>query len=311
MSEQFRPHKYELMTVYLGIDIGGTKIAAGLVTENGEVLRQSRVPTPLSGGSAILDAALALAREYASEPIAAIGVGTGGQVNAELGVIVSATDLLPGWAGTNVKAAFETAFSIPCFAGNDVNALAVGESRFRAGRNLDTVVYLALGTGVGGALLLNGRLHHGAHWAGAEFGHLLLTISEVGTRRTLEDFASGPGLVQTYSEMSSLGRQTTGEAIAEEARRDPNSLSAQAVTRTGEYLGFGLVSLANSLDPDLIVIGGGLSALGGLLLDPARRILVQYALPGPAQCPVVLAALGPDASLVGAAALAMPVEGEL
>ena len=292
------------MSVYLGIDIGGTKIAAGLVSAEGQVLRQSRCQTPLSGGTAILDAALGLSRQYYGEPIAGIGVGTGGQVNADLGIIVSATELLPGWAGTNIKMAFEAAFGAPCFADNDVNALAVGESRFGAGRNLSTVVYLALGTGVGGALLLNGRLHHGAHWTGAEFGHLLMTMGE-GPRQTLEDYASGPGLVQTYREITGLSGAATGEAIAAEAKRDPESLPAQVVTRTGEYLGYGLVSLANILDPDLIVIGGGLSALGDLLLEPARRVLARHALPGPAQCPVVLAALGAEASLVGAAALAM------
>ncbi len=292
------------MTLYLGIDIGGTKIAAGLVTAEGKVLRRSRRQTPLTGGTAILEAALGLARQYQSEPIAAIGVGTGGQVNADLGVIVSATDLLPGWAGTDVQAAFQSVFGVPCFVDNDVNALAVGESRFGAGRNLPTVVYLALGTGVGGALLLNGRLHHGAHWTGAEFGHLRLTM-ENGPRRTLEDFAGGPGLVQTYRDLSGFNGEITGEIIAAEAERDPRSLSAQAVTRTGEYLGCGLVSLANILDPDLIVIGGGLSALGDLLLEPARRVLLSQALPGPAQCPVVPAALGSDASLIGAAALAM------
>jgi len=293
------------MTVYLGIDIGGTKIAAGLVSADGRVLRRSRRPTPLSGGTAILDAALRLAEEYQAEGAAAIGVGTGGQVNAGLGVLVSATSLLPGWAGTDVKAAFEAAFRVPCFVDNDVNALAVGESRFGAGRGLDTVVYLALGTGVGGALLLNGRLYHGAHWAGAEFGHLLLTMDDVGKRRTLEDFASGPGLVQTYRKLGGLGGEVTGEAVAAEAKRDPESTSAFAVTRTGEYLGYGLVSLANILDPNLIVIGGGLAALGDLLLEPARRVLSSNALLGPAQCPVAVAALGAEASLVGAAALAM------
>lgn len=292
------------MSVYLGIDIGGTKIAAGLVTDTGQVLRQSRRPTPLTGGMAILEAALGLAQQYRGEPIAAIGIGTGGQVNADLGVIVSATDLLPGWAGTDVKAAFEAAFGVPCFVDNDVNALAVGEGCFGAGRNLRTVAYLALGTGVGGALLLNGRLHHGAHWTGAEFGHLLLTMEESAPRRTLEDFAGGPGLIRTYREMSGID-STTGEEIAAEAGLDPKSSAARAVTRTGQYLGHGLVSLANILDPDLFVIGGGLSALGNLLLDPARRVLARHALPGPAQCIVVPAALGPDASLAGAAALAM------
>ena len=296
------------MSIYLGIDIGGTKTAAGLVTADGQVLRQSRCPTPLTGGTAILDAALALAQEYQSEPIAAIGIGTGGQVNTDLGVIASATDLLPGWAGTDVKAVFEATFGVPCRVDNDVNALAVGEGRFGAGRNLRTVTYLALGTGVGGALLLDGRLHYGAHWTGAEFGHLLLVLNEQAPRRTLEDFVSGPGLVQTYREMSGFGGDITGEEIAAEAGRDPESIAARAVTRTGEYLGYGLVSLANILDPDLFVIGGGLSALGDLLLDPARRILAQHALPGPAQCPVVLASLGPDASLVGAAALAIQLK---
>ena len=294
------------MTHSLGIDIGGTKIAAGLVTETGEVLRQMRRPTPLTGGAAVLDAALTLAAEFQTVPFAAIGIGTGGQVNADSGTIVSATSLLPGWAGTDVKAAFEAEFAVPCAVDNDVNALAVGESRFGVGRGLSTVVYLALGTGVGGALLLHGRLHHGAHWTGAEFGHLWLTTGETAPRRTLEEFASGPGLAQTYREISGLADPITGEEVAALAALDPDGPAARAVARTGEYLGYGLVSLTNILDPDLIVVGGGLAALGDTLLAPARRILAQYALPGPAQCPVVPAALGPNASLVGAAALAMP-----
>lgn len=291
--------------MYLGIDIGGTKIACGLVSGTGELLRQSRRPTPLTGGTSVLDAALRLASDYRTEPVAAVGIGTGGQVNADSGVIVSATSLLPGWAGTDVKVAFEAEFGLPCFVDNDVNALAVGESRFGAGLGLATVVYLALGTGVGGALLLGGRLHHGAHWAGAEMGHLMLTMGEALPRRTLEEFVSGPGLVQTYREISGFGGDIAGETIAAEARQHPQGQAARAVAQTGEYLGYGLASLANVLDPDLIVIGGGLAALGDSLLTPARRIFASHALPGPAQCPVVTAALGPDASLIGAAALAM------
>jgi glucokinase len=293
------------MTLYLGIDIGGTKIACGLITDAGYVLRQIRRPTPLTGGTAILEAALTLASQFREEPIEAIGIGTGGQVNSDTGVIVSATDLLPGWSGTNVKGAFELDFGLPCFVDNDVNALAIGESRFGAGAGLATVIYLALGTGVGGALLLDGRLHHGAHWTGGEFGHLLLTMDEAAPRWTLEEFVSGPGLVQTYREISGFDSAMTGECIAQEAKHNPESSAALAVTRTGEYLGFGLTSLANALDPDLIVIGGGLAALGESLLAPALRILARYALPSPAQCPVVFAALGQNASLIGAAALAM------
>jgi glucokinase len=297
------------MTLYLGIDIGGTKISGGLVTGEGRVTLSERCPTPLTGGAAILETALGLARALraaAPEPLLGIGIGTGGQVDTERGVIASATDILPGWAGTEVKAAFERAFGLPCSVDNDVNALAVGETRFGAGRGLGTVLYLALGTGVGGALLLGGRVHHGATWTGGEFGHLLLTTDEAAPRKTLEEWAGGPGLAQTYREMSGAGPEVTGEAVGEEAVRDPDGPAARAVTRTGQCLGFGLASLANALDPDLIVIGGGLAALGDALLDPARRVLRQYALPGPARCPVVPAALGADAAVIGAAALGMP-----
>ena len=292
------------MTLYLGIDIGGTKIAAGLVTEAGHVVRSVRCPTPLTGGASILDAALGLARTLASDPVTAIGIGTGGQVDVGRGVILSATSLLPGWTGTAVKASFERVFGLPCTVDNDVNALAVGESRFGAGCGLATVLYLALGTGVGGALLLGGRVHRGATGSGGEFGHLLLTTDETAPRRTLEDWASGPGLARTYGELT--GRALSAEMIAAEAERDPAGPAAQAIARTGACLGFGLASLANALDPNLIVIGGGLAALGDALLEPARRTLGRFALPGPARCPVVLAALGSDASVIGAAALAMP-----
>ena len=292
------------MTLYLGIDIGGTKIAAGLVTPEGRVLKAARVPTPLMGGNSILDAALGLAREMlAGQAVAAIGIGTGGQVDAARGVIVSATDLLPGWAGTDVAGAFGSAFSLPCDVDNDVNALAVGEARLGAGRGLGSVLFLALGTGVGGAWVRDGLVHHGATWTGGEFGHLYLTSTEDTPRQTLEDWASGPGLARTYWELT--GHAATGEEIARAAAQDPLGGAARAITRTGEALGFGLASLTNALDPELIVIGGGLASLGDLLLAPARQILAQRGLPGPSRCPVVSAALGAEASLIGAACLAM------
>ena len=303
------------MRSFLGIDIGGTKIAAGIVTETGHVLTTRHCPTPLTGGQDILNAALALARELVAEadqPVDAVGIGTGGQVDCTRGVILSASALLPGWTGTPVKAAFEAALGLPATVDNDVNALAVGETRFGAGQGAASVLYLAVGTGIGGALVLGGVVQHGAHWSGGEAGSLLLTI-EPGARRarsgevgTWEAYASGPGLVQTWHEITgNTDEAVTGQAVAEEARRNPAGLAARAVAQTGEYLGFGLVTLVNVLDPELIVIGGGLASLGDLLLAPARTLLRSRALPGPAICPVVLAALGPDASLIGAASLAM------
>jgi len=303
------------MTDYLGIDIGGTKIAGAVVTDQGFVKRRCDVPTPAQdGGPQVLATAIALAQTLGADArIEAVGIGAGGQIDPVLGVVLSATDLLPGWAGVPLKSAFADALNMPACADNDVNALAVGEARFGAARGLSAVVFLAIGTGLGGALFIDGKLHHGAHGGGGEFGHLLVSM-DTNARRdngghvgTWEAYVSGPGLAQTYQEIA--GRHApalAGRDIAQAARGDPDGPAAQAVTRTGEYLGYGLASLANALDPDLIVVGGGMAALGDALLLPARDVLRLRALPHAAQCPVVAASLGTDANVIGAASLAMP-----
>lgn len=208
------------------------------------------------------------------------------------------------------------ALGLPSAVDNDVNVLALAENRFGAARAFSkgTVVFLALGTGVGGALLSNGAVHHGAHWSGGEFGHILLSMDADarcdlgGARGTLEAYCSGPGLVQTWRELTgSKDLNVTGHDVVKDAQKNANGPGSQAIAKTGEYLGFGLTTLANALDPDLIVIGGGLSELGEALLKPARHVLAKHALPGPATCPVVTAELGVDAPIVGAASLVMPV----
>lgn len=302
------------MADFLGIDIGGTKIAGAVVTAQGAVKRRLDTPTPAQeGGGRVLEAALALAHSLgAGAQVKAVGIGAGGQIDPARGVVLSATNLLPGWAGVDIKTAFAQSLGVPAFADNDVNALAMGEARFGAAQGLPTVVFLAVGTGLGGALLMDGKLHHGAHGGGGEFGHLLLSMDANartdagGHVGTWEAYVSGPALARTYREIA--GEDTprlTGREIALAAQNNPDSLAARAIAQTGEYLGYGLVSLANTLDPDLIIIGGGLAALGDALLVPARAVLRVRALPHGAQCPVVCAALGADANVIGAASLAM------
>lgn len=302
------------MRTYLGIDIGGTKIAGGLVGADGSVLKREQVPTGArDGGAQVLERALNLADALlagAARSVDAIGIGAGGQIDCDRGVVVSASDVLPGWTGVDIAGAFGGRFAAPVRVDNDVNALASGEVRFGRSRGLRTVVFLALGTGVGGALVFDGRVHHGARWSAGEVGRLLVDPSETarvdlgGGRGTLEAYASGSGLLQTYRELAGVDNLRNGEEIVDEARRAPDSAAALALRRTGEWLGLGLASLANVLDPDMIVIGGGMAAIGDLLLDPARRALRARALPGPANCPVEAASLGRDASLLGAASLA-------
>lgn len=184
------------MSHYIGLDIGGTKIAAGIVTNLGQVLVTKSCPTPVSlGGPKILEDAIVLAKQLIKESdhkIQGIGIGAGGQIDSERGLVHSATDLLPGWRGLHITEAFTKEFGLKAAVDNDVNVLGLGEARFGAAANINTgaVVFLALGTGVGGALLSNGSLHHGANWSGGEFGHILLSMDPncaTGWRRSSGD----------------------------------------------------------------------------------------------------------------------------
>lgn len=306
------------MLHYIGIDIGGTKIAGGIVTSEGKIIVRKERPTPIkAGGQAILQEAIEVAKALSQgfdQKIEAIGIGAGGQIDTSQGLVYSATDVIPGWKGIRITDALTSALKLPAAVDNDVNVLALAENKFGAARAFPngTIVFLALGTGVGGAILSKGSVHHGAHWSGGELGHILLTMDPDarrdtgGAKGTLEAYCSGPGLLQTWRELT--GREhleATGYDVVKDADSDPTGHGSLAITQTGTCLGFGLVTLANALDPDLIVIGGGLSELGDRLLDPARRVLTENALPGPATCPVVVAELGIDAAIVGAACLVM------
>lgn len=294
--------------IVLGVDIGGTKIAAALVDlETGAVAHARRVPTDAAqGGREVLARAVALGRAVAAEAGSAperVGIGAGGQIDPVTGDVVHATEILPGWTGQPLARAFADAFGVPAFADNDVNALAEGELRFGAGKGCRSLVFLALGTGVGGAVVVDGRVVHGPRGAGGELGHLLLYPPD----RNLERCANGEAVRRAYR--LAIGSPTALDSVAIAARAaqgDPAALEAAEIV--GRDLGYGLVSLANVLAPERFVVGGGVvDGFGERLLAPARQTLRQLALPGVADTPVVVAALGPDAPVVGAACVAAPL----
>jgi glucokinase len=303
------------MSVVLGIDIGGTKIAAGLVGTDGQVIEYQRIDTNAQlGGKHVLNASVDLAQEMiklSSEPVLGIGIGAGGQIDSDHGIVVSATDILPGWAGIKISDTFQTKFSLPVKVDNDVNALACGEAKFGTAKGHKLVVFIALGTGVGGAILLDGKIVHGAHWTAGEIGHMIIDhnanarIAKDGSKGALEAYCSGAGLLQTYFEISGQTYSNwSGSDIGNMAVHGDET-ALKAVHQTGQYLGIGVVNIANVLDPDMIVIGGGLSELGDFLLNPARQILKERALHGPSNCPVISASLGEYASVIGSASLVM------
>lgn len=302
----------------LGVDIGGTKIAGGVVdTETGAVLLAARTPTRASeGGVAVLRRSLDLAGELVAQaktqgvPLpTAVGVGAGGQIDPVSGVVLSATDVLPGWAGTRIKEAFEQEVGLRTAVDNDVNALAVGESKFGAGQGALNLIYLALGTGVGGAIIAGGRLYYSATGVSGELGHLMLFPDGLpctcGGRGCLEQYTCGPALWRRFTELGGKTVDGDGPSLLEQAAANPTGPAARAVADVGYYLGLGLVSLANIFGPDRFIIGGGVASIGYMLLTPARRTLAERALPPVRHIPVVTPGLGEEASLIGAASLAL------
>lgn len=313
------------MNSVLGVDIGGTKIAAGPVNRAGGQLasplitlsRATDLEAFLFGLEQALQQALQQFRDFAP---AALGIACAGTVDYSRGVVVVSPNLpLLDFPLVEV---LEEKLDIPVFLENDANAALLGEAVAGAAVGMRHVVMLTLGTGVGGALLLDGRLYRGASGAAGELGHMPVVrgglVCRCGGRGCLEMYASGPALVRYAAaflrdsekdpggELLSLYEQgrLTGGAVARLAREGHRG-AAEAVEQLGEWLGIGLVGVTNIFEPQMIVIGGGVGELGEMLLRPARAYLARHALPpGRDRVQVISARLGNAAGLVGGALVA-------
>lgn len=307
----------------VGLDIGGTKIAGGVVTDSGRILDRTRVPTPPDDEAATLAALLDLAGELrARNPgVEAIGVGAAGLVERPGG---SAR-----WAPHNsyrrmeLRRLLHERTGLPTSVDNDGNAAALAESRFGAGAGGGDLVLVNVGTGIGGGMVLGGDIYHGEHGFAGELGHLIVDPDgdrcPCGNRGCLEAMASGLTLGRLGREAAAAdpagrlatlakeaGGPVTGEVVFAAASEGDKAALA-LFERVGYWLGVGIASLVTIFDPDLVVVGGGVAATGDLLLTPARASFERYVharhhrdLP-----PVVPGRLGPDAGLVGAATLAL------
>lgn len=289
----------------LGIDIGGTKTAAALVDRGGRVLHRREAPTPArSGPEAVLDAAARLAADLLGAAAGPVGVGTAGTVDPATGTIRYATDSLPGWTGTPVADALAARLGRPVRVTNDVNAAALGECWAGAGRDHAYVLLVAVGTGLGGALVRNGRVEAGARGAAGEVGHLPAPGAErlrcgCGRHGHLEAIASGSGLAAAYA--VETGTEVTGRTVADRAAAG-DAVARRVVDRAGAALGAALAGLVALLDPDAVLVAGGAA---GALLPAASAAYAAEVPAGWADVPLRPAALGADAVLVGAARLAM------
>ncbi|WP_168581317.1 ROK family glucokinase [Gephyromycinifex aptenodytis] len=314
----------------LGVDIGGTKVAAGLVDECGTIRHRTRRDTPDRSRSpqvvedTIVDAVeelLEVAREEDAR-VEAIGVGAAGFVGADRATVVFAPHL--SWRDEPLQQGLTQRVGLPICVDNDANAAAWAEYCFGAAREETHLVMITLGTGIGGAIVTNGALQRGRFGIAGEFGHMQIVPDgmrcECGNRGCWEQYASGNALVrearaliEARSPVShDLSARLGGDPSAlvgpliTEAARDGDPTARELLTEIGQWLGVGLANLAAAIDPGLFVIGGGVSAAGELLLAPARESF-RRRLPGRGYRPeaqIVVAELGPDAGLIGAADLA-------
>ena len=306
--------------LYMGIDIGGTAMSVGLVTEDGRLMELRRMSTPRAAGAqACLQELTAAAAELAkakSRPIA-VGIGFGGPVDPVAGC-VRRSHHVPGWAGMELAAIFCRATGLPTYIENDANAGALAEALFGAGKGRDPVLYVNVGTGIGGGLIIGGKIYRGSHFNAAELGHIVLVPDgpqcPCGKRGCVEALASGDAIGRRAREMQQAGMladslmadegELTGKLVGEYACQGDKK-AQRIIAEAGRFLGWALAIAANIIDPEIIVVGGGVAELGDLYLAPARERYRELAMDYVGDVPIVPAALGYDAGVIGAAAVAM------
>ncbi|GAA1844094.1 ROK family glucokinase [Microbacterium koreense] len=304
----------------VGIDIGGTKIAGGVVDAEGRIIERMRVETPTDVADlerAVVDMANALRERH---DVTAVGVAAAGFIDAERATIIHAPNI--AWRNEPLKANLEAHIPVPVTIENDANAAGWAEFRFGAGRDVEHMVMLTMGTGVGGAVVLDGQLYHGGHGIGGELGHMRFErnglLCGCGQNGCLEQYASGRALQREANAIADAGG--IGTALAE-LRSEQGSIpgpaisglilagdpgATEALRRVATALGEACGGFQAVLDPQAFVIGGGVAQLGEHLLGPVR-LAYETSLPGFGDRPIAtfaVAELGNDAGLIGAADLA-------
>ncbi|MBD3237743.1 MAG: ROK family protein [Candidatus Eisenbacteria bacterium] len=314
-------------TSTIGIDIGGTAIKLGIVGASGTVLSEAELDSPIGLSQQEAVAEIARAATELREALArrtsgagmpcAVGMGSAGLVSSEAGVVHTSPNL-PRWRDVPLAARVGRALNLPAFLLNDANAFTLAEARLGAGAGASPVVGVTLGTGVGGAIVLDGRLLDGVHGFAGEVGHMSVAyegpLCPCGNRGCLELYVGRRGLVASYLRRAKwrLGEAAYELAGGDRDALDPRLLAAAAqrgdraaetaFAVAGEILGVGLANLANLVDPQRFVVGGGVSRAGDLLLAPAERALRARVMMGAERAPQIRrAALGMSAGLIGAA----------
>lgn len=312
------------MSKYIfGVDVGGTSVKMGLFDMEGMMIDKWEIPTRTGNGGELILPDIAdsingkiAEKQYQREDIAGIGMAVPGPVNAD-GVVNKAVNL--GWGVVPVKETMERLCGIVTVVGNDANVAALGEMWKGGGQGYTSLVLVTLGTGIGGGVIVDGRLVTGADGAGGEIGHMHVMDGEeeacnCGCKGCLEQYGSATGIVRLAkrylggTEKPSVLRETeiTAKAVFD-AVKDGDEAAEEIAKEFGEILGKGFAMIASVLNPAAFVIGGGVSKAGELLFDYIRPPFEKYVFPGAKGAKFALATLGNDAGIYGAAKLVLDI----
>jgi glucokinase len=308
----------------LAIDIGGTKILAAVVSSEGDIISQEYCLTLADEGvEAVINRLLTTANNTLDKAnidisrLEGLGIAMAGALNTKRG-IVTASPNLPGWHNVPLKDILTEKLGIDTYLINDANAAAVAEYLFGAGRGASNMIYITVSTGIGGGIIIKGKLYSGVNGCAGEIGHMTIDANgpkcKCGNRGCLEVLASGTAVAREAitrvrrGERSQLGELVGGKLEDIDARivgiaaNKGDPLACEIIAKAGSYLGVGMVNLVNIFNPERIIVGGGMSHLGDMLLEPARQVVRERAFQLSAQTVnIVPSQLGDNAGVIGAA----------
>ena len=304
----------------IGVDLGGTNLRTALLSQDGAIMEKNKESSRASDGHERVVQRLIenIKRQRdigvsQGHAVMAVGVGAPGVIDIERGIVVKSPNF-PDWNNLPLKAELEKALGLTVFIENDANAAALGEQWRGAGKGIGSMIMLTLGTGVGGGIVLDGNIWHGADGMAGEIGHMTILpegrMCGCGNAGCLEMYASARGVTQNYCEALAEQERPVSDFITSQqvyqAAREGNEAAARAMRDTGRYLGIGIASLINIFNPEMVVLGGGVKDAWDLFIDSTRAEVMKRAFDIPARrARIVPSELGDDAGMVGAAAVAL------
>ena len=304
------------MSLYIGLDLGGTFLKYSLGDEKGKLLHKAKCPSHGQETADVIfetiftaiEELLSMARQE-GKTVEAIGMGSPSVIDVDNGKLIGKSPNLPYWVDIEIAKTIQQKFSIPTYVDNDANIMTVAEMQIGAGKGYKNSICVTVGTGVGGGLYINGEIYRGSWFAGAEIGHIVIEVDgkycTCGGRGCLEEYAAAPAIVADYaSKLEAQGKQVPENLdtkIIFENAKQGEKIAVEAMENGCRYLGAGLAGVVNLLNPEIVIIGGGVSGAGSIYIDCVADVIRNRAMPTASNGLVITGAvLGNDAGMIGA-----------